>query len=85
MVKVLKFYANWCMPCKVLSDAIKKDPLEGVEFVDVNIDDEANGDLIRKFAVRGIPLLVKVDEAGEEISRSAGILNTQQLRDFVFN
>ena len=55
MMKVLKFYADWCQPCKMLSKIIEgaKDKIT-LPIEEINIDD--NQELAQQYGIRGIPL-----------------------------
>ena len=79
-MKVLKFYADWCGPCKMLTKV-----LEGVQIntpiEEVNIDD--NNEMAAKFGIRGVPTCVLVDDTGKEVSRRVGMVNEAQFREFV--
>lgn len=79
-MKVLKFQASWCQPCKMLSrvmDEIKTLPLE-VEAVDI----DENRDTAIKYNVRGVPTMIVVDEGGVEVKRVSGLLNEQKVLEF---
>jgi thioredoxin 1 len=58
MVKVLKFSAAWCRPCRMLSpifDQIKKE-IPGVNYIDINVDTQPK--LVQVYSVTGVPLVV---------------------------
>ena len=87
MKKVIKFYANWCGPCKVyaktfdkVSEDIKAEGLH-VEFVNVNVEKDTTG-LAAKYKVNGIPTTVVIDEEGFSKSET-GRLNEDKLRSFI--
>ena len=81
-MKVLKFYADWCGPCKALSQVFKNagDKIT-VTIEDVNIDE--NLFMAQNFKVRGVPTLVVVDDNENEIRRKVGMMNEEQLLDFL--
>jgi|WetSurMetagenome_2_1015567.scaffolds.fasta_scaffold553811_1 thioredoxin len=56
---VLDLYADWCMPCRVLSPVLHELAVEykdNAYFYRVNVDQSP--DLARAFSVRGIPYVV---------------------------
>ena len=81
-MKVYKFYAEWCAPCKMLSKVIK-DAGDKVtaEIVDINIDEQMNTAI--KFNVRSVPAMVIVDDQENEIKRLNGYVNEEKLLEFL--
>lgn len=58
MVKVLKFSAAWCGPCRALSpvfEEIKKE-ISGVNYIDIDVD--THPELVQAYSVTGVPLVV---------------------------
>lgn len=70
MIKVIKFGASWCGPCKMLDPILKelKDEMIDVEFqfVDVEEDPETTAN----FGVMGVPrtMIYKNDERVEDFA-----------------
>lgn len=81
-MKVFKFYAEWCGPCKGLSMVVNgaKDKIS-IPIEDVNIDE--NIMLAQQFGVRSVPTMVLVDAQENEIKRKVGTMNEEQLLEFV--
>lgn len=81
-MKLLKFYATWCAPCKGLSIVIDgvKDQIDTV-IEDINIED--NIELSQKYGVRTVPTLVLVNDDGEVVKKATGMMNEQQFLEFV--
>jgi thioredoxin 1 len=81
-MKVLKFYADWCGPCKALTQVIKTAgdkvtlPVE-----EVNVDE--NIFMATSFNIRSLPTMVIVDAQENEIKRVVGMLNEEKLLDFL--
>ena len=81
-MKVLKFYADWCGPCKGLSMVIKGagDKIT-IPIDEVNIDNELMSSV--EYGVRSVPTMVLLDENGTELKRHVGTLNEEQLLTFL--
>ena len=77
-VCVVDFFAEWCMPCVMLSPIIEElaDKIKGVNIGKVNIDD--NKETADKFDVMSVPTLI-VFKDGKEIDRMVGVLPAEQL------
>ena len=81
-MKVLKFYAEWCGPCKALTQVIKKagDKVT-IPVEDVNIDE--NVMLSQQFGIRSVPVMVLVDDKENELKRQVGLINEEKLLEFL--
>jgi thioredoxin 1 len=82
--QVIKFYADWCGPCKVYGptfERVKQDLQDIVEFKEVNIEDDPEN-LSGEYKVRGIPHTVIVED-GKIIKAQSGRIPEQELRAFI--
>jgi len=81
-MKVKKFYAEWCGPCKGLSMVIAgaKDKIT-IPIEEVNIDEEIMESV--QYDVRSVPMLVLLDDNGKEIKRQSGMMSETQLLEFL--
>ena len=77
-MQLLKFYADWCGPCKVLSSKME-DVTFPYEVKQINIDEDSSMDLAMKYGVRGVPFLVLVDDEGKVITSKSGSMTKDQL------
>lgn len=81
-MKIKKFYAEWCGPCKGLSMIIAGAgdkitiPIENID-IDRNIMESVQYD------VRSVPMLILVDDNGKEIKRLNGMVSETQLLEFL--
>ena len=85
--QVIKFYANWCNPCKMYGPIFEKvkQELQNEEFTfqEVNVEQDTEN-LSAKYKVRGIPHTVVLED-GEEIKSQSGAIEEIQLREFILN
>ena len=77
--KVLKFGAEWCMPCKVLNKNLENFTDCEVVKYDVDDVDDMDEELLEKYKIRNIPVTIMVDENGEEVNRWVGLFSITEL------
>lgn len=81
-MKVLKFYASWCEPCKMLSRIIE-DAQDRITVPIENINIEEDIDTALEYGVRSVPVMVMIDESGQEIKRQVGMVMEDKLMEFL--
>ena len=81
-MKLLKFYADWCGPCKGLTMIINgaKDKIN-IAIEEYDIDNEMM--MAQEYKVRSVPTMVLVDDTGAEIKRQVGMVSEEKLLEFL--
>jgi len=52
---------------------------EGIDFYDLDIDDEENAELVEKYQIRNVPTVLVVDENNEIVRRIVGAVPENQF------
>jgi thioredoxin 1 len=79
-MKILKFSADWCRPCKKLTETLDQMVLP---YVVENKDIDAEPGLASDYAVRGVPTMIIVDDEGKELSRLVGPRTKADIMEWV--
>jgi thioredoxin 1 len=76
---LVDFYADWCMPCRMLGPVLDELAREtpGAKIVKVNVDESPR--LAAKYSVSSIPFLVLFKD-GRPVARHLGLANKSALR-----
>ena len=83
MTKVIKFYADWCGPCRVYAktfDKVSEELKEDAEFVNINVEKDTTG-LAAKYKATSIPMTVIIKDGVENIK--SGRLSEEQLKTLI--
>jgi thioredoxin 1 len=85
MRRYLIFTAEWCKPCKNLKTSVELlQKLDGelqVEYKDVDQELE----LRDRYAIRGVPTVIRLGEDGKEQKRMVGFTDLHELNMFFSN
>lgn len=79
-MKVIKFYAEWCGPCKVVGSNLKNANLP-IPVMEVDIED--NDDLVAEYGIRSVPTTILLNDNGETIKRWVGIFDINELKELL--
>jgi len=78
-MKVLRFTASWCQPCKMLAKTLE-DVETQIPIETIDIDE--NQQLAMDYGIRGVPTLVMLD-GDIEVKRVSGMLMKNQLTEWL--
>ena len=76
---LVDFWAEWCMPCKMIAPAVDEISSENsgkLKVCKLNVDD--NPDSTLKYEVRSIPTFIVFKE-GKEVNRSSGATSKEGI------
>jgi thioredoxin 1 len=83
-MRLLKFHATWCAPCKELSKIVErnKDKIpEGTDFVEIDIDQDMES--AKALGIRGVPTMILMTDDNQEYRRHVGMMNDKQFEEFL--
>ena len=78
---LMKFYGEWCNPCKILDGVIQNVDLSGVEYENIDISEAP--DITAYYRVRAVPTMILLDEEGNELKRFSGTMNADALTKWI--
>ena len=77
-MKFYKFYADWCGPCRVLTNTLNK---VQIEYEPINVDN--NEELVEKYNIKTIPVFMVVKDDGTEIDRFIGVKSADAIKQWI--
>lgn len=81
-MKVLKFYAEWCGPCRTLtSDLDRVQNRLNLPIEEVDID--TNTELAVSMNIRSVPTLVVVDDNNRPLRQRVGAGAIEEVIEFI--
>ena len=85
--QVIKFFADWCGPCKMYGPTFTqvRQELESdqITFLEINVENDPEN-LSGQYGVRGIPHTVVLQEGAEPKAQS-GNIGAEELKQLILN
>lgn len=80
-MKVLKFAAEWCGPCKMLGKTLENYYKGDVPIQEIDIDKDQ--EVAIRYGIRGVPTCVLLDDNGTELRRVSGMMMIDDFEKFL--
>lgn len=83
-LKLLKFSASWCGPCKMQKEELEKNPI-GIDIQEINIDSTAPEDmeLVERYRIMSIPNMVIIDNHDIVQARFIGYTTSDKIKQAI--
>lgn len=78
-MKLIKFEAPWCEPCKRLQPTLDllANERPDIEFLKIDVEDDPH--TAKQFNVRGLPTLVLLSDQGDLLAARTGLLTRAEI------
>ena len=80
MKRILKFEAEWCVQCKVLTPILKRVLENHTDITLTTVDIETEEETTLKYNIRNLPTLVFIKD-NIEVGRTSGVLTADMLEN----
>ena len=83
-LKLLKFSASWCGPCKMQKEELEKNPI-GIDIQEIDIDSTAPEDmeLVERYRIMSIPNMVIIDNYDIVQARFVGYTTSDKIKQAI--
>jgi len=80
---VVKFYADWCGPCKEMKEPYENLAKEYTNVLFLSVDGDKAPGIIQKLSIGGYPTLLFFDKNGEKLFERIGGITKGALSDLI--
>jgi thioredoxin 1 len=75
-MKILKFEAEWCGPCKMLGKTMDQLVFPyPIEVINIDLDQQTP----MQYGIRGVPAMILLDDNGNDVKTIMGIQSKAEL------
>lgn len=82
MIKILDFYADWCMPCKVLAPILQdiEEEFNYITLEKINIEEDP--DTAEKYSIRNVPTLIFFKD-NKQVDKIVGVVSRDKIKTMI--
>ena len=81
-IKIVKLYADWCAPCKILHKMMSDN---NIEFENIDVATEKGIELSSRHNIKNIPAILIFDDNGKFLRKKIGLPATpEDLTKFIY-
>lgn len=81
-MKLLKFYSDSCLPCKIVDPIVEKVANElDVEIISINVSE--NQEISRKFSITSVPTFILLGDRNQVIDVKVGLVSKPVLKEWI--
>lgn len=77
MIRIVKFGAPWCGPCRVQDPILDELSQEGYDIEKINVDE--NEEMVEKYDISTVPTLLFFDD-GKLVDRKTGLMRKDEIK-----
>lgn len=81
-IKIVKLYADWCAPCKILHKMMNDN---NIEFENIDVATERGIELSSRHNIKNIPAILIFDDNGKFLRKKIGLpKDIKELNNFLY-
>lgn len=81
-IKIVKLYADWCAPCKILHKMMNDN---NIEFENIDVATEKGIELSSRHNIKNIPAILIFDDNGKFLRKKIGLpKDIKELNSFLY-